>query len=144
MMDKKEAIRQLDQLSQSHYMASYRSLLREIRQALESDIQPAPAEQGEGRPDWMYGPSPCPACGQRDTAPGYVCPHCGRPYLDHPRALDDALARALTSRPQPEATKVVPKQMLREITNIWHAYGWMPQQISEIVAKYMPGYMVRE
>jgi hypothetical protein len=34
--------------------------------------------------------------------------------------------------------------MLREITNIWHAYGWMPQQISEIVAKYMPGYMVRE
>ena len=38
----------------------------------------------------------------------------------------------------------IPKQMLCEIANLWHAYGYMPNQVQEIITRHMPGYTVSE
>jgi hypothetical protein len=44
----------------------------------------------------------CLACGQHNTAPGYLCPACGRPYLDHEHVADKLLDAA-APQPSPPA-----------------------------------------
>jgi hypothetical protein len=96
--------------------------------------EPTPAEQGKGLEQ---------ALARAQEIKNLE--HLGAPIGQGDAKYVVALAGALlSSRPQPEAEKVVPKKMLREIANLWHAYGWMPQQMGEIVTKYMPGYTVKE
>jgi len=116
-------------------LAECARILRDRSVDANKMVQPAPAKQGEGPEHSALMSAYWKGIADKDIEdPNDV---------DAERAIADLLPLLLASRPQPEAAKVVPREMLHEIVNLWHAYGWMPHQMGEIVAKHMPGYTVK-
>jgi hypothetical protein len=95
----------------------------------KAEAQPAPAEQGR-------------AAGQFAAYMHYLCVTGAENKLII-RAVWDHDAALLASRPQPEA-KVVLMAMLREIMQGASDFGPSDESARVIVAKYMPGYTVKE